>query len=209
MVDIETMSSKPHGAIASIGAVAFDPYGNDTVAGIEASRKFYVNLNMRDQISRHFDPDTLYWWLTQSPAAQRALVDPVPVPTIQGLLKYSDWCFSQKADRFWCLGATFDHVLMQTLFTSVARKNPAHYSRQLCFRSIAKFSGLERPEIPELVGHNALDDAIKQAIWMQQCIKHINFPPRGMTAMVESAEIMHTIITERTNEQQGPEVSSK
>jgi hypothetical protein len=42
MFDLETMGMAPNGAIASIGAVRFDPYGD------EISDPFYVVVDLKD-----------------------------------------------------------------------------------------------------------------------------------------------------------------
>lgn len=220
MVDLETMGAGPKAAVASIGAVAFDPHGDDDPAKIPEERKFYVVLDMRDQVKlgREFDPDTIYWWLTQDRAAQSTLTKN-QIPTIAGLTKYADWLYGHrdplKLDQVvWCLGATFDHVILTSMFQAIGRKSPTHYGAQLCFRTIAKFSGVSRPILRDNMAHNALDDAIKQAIWMQQCVRKM----RSVSFELDGRRIAEVVagdlptelrLTEERTNVEGPEASSK
>jgi hypothetical protein len=208
MVDLETMASSPRAAVASLGAVAFDPDGDDTVTSLlDLRRRFYVNLDLRDQPNRQFDGDTIYWWLSQPPATQQAiLMTENRLKVGEALVRFSDWCHTWAAQRAWCLGATFDHVIIEDLYRSLKRRNPIRYSNQLCARTIAKVADLERPELPELVAHNALDDCVKQVIWLQQCFKKLRNPTTVVNVELDGQKIAEQIVNnirERVNEQPG------
>jgi hypothetical protein len=167
MLDLETMSSRPNAAIASIAAVAFDP---SLIYSVEDFKdKFYVNVDLNQQPYRHFDGNTIYWWLKQDKAASDQLLSNVVLPD-QALQAFTDWYKKVDGKATWAYGATFDHVVLQTMFNDRLMQNPIHYRNQLCMRTIVRLFQRKRPEIPGLVAHNALDDCIVQAIWLQECI---------------------------------------
>ena len=68
MLDLETWGKEPGCAIRSIGAVAFDPYGDGPHA------MFYANV--LDPYGTK-DPETVQWWSEQSYAAQMVFHDNV------------------------------------------------------------------------------------------------------------------------------------
>jgi hypothetical protein len=176
MIDLETMSSKKNAAVASLGAVVFDPDGEDTVSKIiEEKRSFYTPLNMMRQGNRHFEASTIYWWLEQSEEARLAVRTgeaPAFNPVGQ-FVRFNTFLDTWSIKRAWCHGATFDHVILESLYTDCGVIYPIHYANQFCSRTVCKLSKIPKPELPELVGHNALDDAIRQVIWLQQSLKYL------------------------------------
>ena len=176
MIDIETMGVRPNSAVVSIGAVAFEPMNLDTVDSIMLdNRAFYVVLNLGKQKTRHFDPGTIYWWLKQSPEAQKAVLGGEEgVAPYGALMSLNGFIRKHSTKISWCLGATFDHVIVEDLYRDAGLDNPVQYHKQYCMRTLAGVLLVDRPKIPELVGHNALDDAIKQTIWLQMCFRELN-----------------------------------
>jgi DNA polymerase III epsilon subunit-like protein len=167
MIDLETMSSRPNAAIASIGAVAFDL---DKIYEVgDFTRTFYVNVDLNQQSYRHFSGDTIYWWLKQEKAASKQLLCDLVLPD-QALQMFTDWYKSVEGEKAWAYGAAFDHVVLQTMFNDRLMQNPIHYRDQLCMRTITRLSSYIRPNIPGLVAHNALADCITQTIWLQRCL---------------------------------------
>jgi len=164
MVDIETMGLAPDGAVASIGAVKFDPHG------VGVGEKFYTNVQIdgQEKFGRQITGSTVMWWLTQSEDARKALRgQELLLPA--ALRKFAEFVGS-KSIPSWAYGATFDHVILQRAYDAVNEKNSIHYRDQLCMRGLAKLWGNCEP--PEKVGtaHNALDDAVFQALWLQKIL---------------------------------------
>jgi hypothetical protein len=169
MIDLETMSTKPRAAIASLGAVLFDPYREQTVDELmQPTNIFYMRCDLRTQPQRHFDPDTIYWWLRQSHQARASLaVNPMPIHEV--LKHFTDFLTINQVKRGWSFGANFDHVVVQTMYNDFKAPYQIRYSEQLCARTICKMSGVTCPDSG--VGHDALDDAVRQARWLQSAFK--------------------------------------
>lgn len=72
MIDLETMGTSPGCAIASIGAVIFDP---ERPHDGSTAPEFYavVDLASCQSVGLTMDAGTVYWWLTQSQKAREAV----------------------------------------------------------------------------------------------------------------------------------------
>ncbi len=163
MVDLETMGSKPGSAIASIGAVAFDP-----VAGTLGA-EFYqvVDLVSCERAGLTLDASTVLWWLKQSDAA-RAALGGAKLDLRGSLARFAWWiedqCKSERP-RLWGHGGNFDEPMLAAACRAVSMPSPWRYSEGRCTRTIYELAGVELNRAAPEAGthHNALDDAKLQA----------------------------------------------
>lgn len=176
MIDLETFGSGPKAVIASIGAVLFDynepPNMNFT------DRQFYRKIDARTQPGREFNADTIYFWMNQPDAARKELTPVFKegerkpdhsnlVPLATALQELTSFCEKNKVEKLWCYGATFDHSILMDAYKQVKAKFPVSYRDLLDMRTFVYIMPkVERPNFG--TSHNALDDAINQAIWMQK-----------------------------------------
>lgn len=177
MIDMETMSSRNNAAIATLGAVAFNPDIITPLGEMDSRNFFNGYLDLRKQEGRHFDGDTIYWWLQQSLEARVALrpkFNVQPDEPRRVLQQFSDWCYTVGAKRCWSYGATFDNVLLVDIYRWVGLNCPIHYRDQACARTVIQLASLPRPQVAGLVAHGALDDAIVQTIWLQQSLTKLS-----------------------------------
>ena len=78
MIDLETLDVIPSATVLTIGAVKFDPFGDDVKN--KQSESFYVKVDIDscDKLGLTTSSATLDWWSQQSQAAQdEALVQKV------------------------------------------------------------------------------------------------------------------------------------
>jgi len=70
MIDLETLDVLPTATVLTIGAVKFDPFGEDQVQ--KSAEKFYVKVDLDscDALGLTTSESTLAWWGQQSKAAQ-------------------------------------------------------------------------------------------------------------------------------------------
>lgn len=163
MVDLETMGSKPGSAIASIGAVAFDP-----VAGTMGA-EFYqvVDLVSCERAGLTLDASTVYWWMTQGDAARQALGG--AKMGLRDALQRFAWFIDDQAKgerpRLWGHGGNFDEPMLAAACRAVSMPSPWRYSEGRCTRTIFEAAGVELDRAAPEAGthHNALDDAKLQA----------------------------------------------
>ena len=153
MIDIETMSKEKDAAIASIGAVHF------TEDGIVDTFYQTIDLASCKAAGLHVDPETVRWWLSQSPEALAALRKDT-IPLADALDKFDNWFPDSKA-CVWGNGVAFDNVIVSSAYKALARQIPWKWWNDRCYRTIKAV--IEVPEdAREGVHHNALDDAMHQ-----------------------------------------------
>lgn len=167
MIDLETMSTRGNAAIASIAAVPFDPEKISTYDELLSGPIFYEKVDLNWQEDRHFEANTIYWWLTQSEAARKGLINNVqPLPSVLHQLRI--WFEERKGEHHtWAYGGNFDHGVLRSAFIARDIIHPVGYQHEFCMRTAVRLARVKRPEIPEIIQHNALDDAIIQIIWLQ------------------------------------------
>ena len=163
MVDIETLDTDSTAIVTNIGAVAFTFEDK----GILSS--FYKRLETDDQYARGrtLSPSTIRFWLQQSDAARRELVE--QGDSVKKVLKgFSDWCKEVGVGSIWGNGNMFDNVILRSLFKTYGIKYPVTFRDDLDFRT-AKILALQKDPNYQLkwpsnpgVEHNALDDARNQ-----------------------------------------------
>ena len=164
MIDLETLGTGPKAVVLSIGAVFFDKE--------ELGNTFYAVLDTLSQetAGRVVDPKTVQWWSEQSEEAKTVLTAP-QIPT--GGVLHAFVSYLRATDiRIWGNGATFDNVILASLFEDFGVPKPWGYSADRCYRTLRNISNV-RGQLPNREGtyHNALDDAIYQAKCAQLYLK--------------------------------------
>lgn len=168
MLDTETFGLSPDSLIVSIGAVFFD----ETGLGING----YWPLELKNQIGRVIDPDTVAWWLQQSDDARHVFHSDVERHTIYEALTSLASAIT-KETLVWSNGADFDLPLLTHAYKAVGMSTPWGYKNTRCFRTLrAQFPDVEEPE--SLTKHNALDDAKWQASFLVEVMKKHNLELR-------------------------------
>jgi len=170
MIDLETLATSPDAAILTIGAVKFDPFGNDV--DFEEKDKFYVKVDLDscNDLNLTVSEDTLNWWATQSKEAQEEAFNSEGRIHIEdafaGLYKF---CWGSQ--RVWSNGAGFDVVICETVFNRIHKAIPWSYWQVRDVRTMFDL-GID-PKRPAVTAHNALEDAIAQAISIQNVCRKL------------------------------------
>lgn len=175
MIDLETMSSDMDAVICSIGAVKFDPYAPNLIEwkqmDLEALEPthFYINVDI-DSCLEHglkTSGSTIYWWLNQDKAAQAALQSPKPVKLELALGELIDWIRLNDVQHVWA-HANFDLSILHTAYAKCHMKLPWKYINARDVRTILHDKHVT---MPENYKHNALQDAMRQAIGVQRAMQ--------------------------------------
>lgn len=181
MVDLETLDTRQSAVVASIGAVAFDPYA---VGSSAIGDRFYVELTgdlmEQQRRGRTISADTVVWWMRQGQAAQQLFASPAPpgverVDTHEALVRFALFIEANggRDSEIWGNGADFDNVILGSLYEDFGIKRPWSYSRNRCFRTMKNISGVPHKTERFGVHHNALDDAITQVEHLQKINAHL------------------------------------
>lgn len=168
MIDLETLDVLPSATILTIGAVRFDPFGDDV--NNPTCKKLYIKVDVdsQDAIGSTISQGTLEWWAQQSAEAQEQAFDPNDrvnvVDTIEQLYKF---CWG--AERVWSHGAGFDVVICETLFRKVGKAVPWNFWQVRDTRTIFDI-GIDANR-PPVLKHHALEDAWNQAVGVQNVFR--------------------------------------
>ena len=172
MIDLETLGTKPDAPIISLGAVFFDPF-KGTVGP-----NFYMVLDVKEQIKygRKPDGDTLKWWMGQSGAAKKVFSDSAK-PVAEILQLFTKWIKAneQKKGRqgvyVWGNGSTFDISLMENIYIQYGLDAPWNYNSIMDLRTFKRFVGNGQQIKKSGTNHNAVDDALSQAVYVIEQMK--------------------------------------
>jgi len=168
MIDLETLDVKPTATILTIGAVKFDPFGDDV--NTPASEKFYVKVDIDscDQLGLTTSQSTLDWWSQQSKEAQdEAFSTEGRIPIRQAMNDLYKFCWG--AQRVWSHGAGFDVVICETIFSKLEKACPWNFWQVRDTRTL--FDIGINPQRPPVLKHHALEDAWNQAVGVQNVMR--------------------------------------
>jgi exodeoxyribonuclease VIII len=168
MIDLETLATSPDAAILTIGAVKFDPFGDDV--NDPKCTKFYtrVDLDSCDKIGLVTNDDTIAWWANQSKEAQdEAFRETDRVDIVDAMHQLYKFCWGAK--RVWSHGATFDIVICEHIFRKIGKAIPWSFWEVRDTRTL--FDIGINPNRPPVLKHHALEDAWNQAIGVQNVFK--------------------------------------
>jgi hypothetical protein len=164
MIDLETLDVTPTASILTIGAVRFDPFGDDL--NEPSCDKFYVKVDLDscDRLGCTVSEATLEWWANQSKAAQEEAFNP------EGRIDIVDafnqlYKFSWGAKRVWSHGASFDVPICENIFRKIGKAIPWQFWEIRCTRTLYDL-GID-PNRPPVLKHHALEDAWNQAVGVQ------------------------------------------
>jgi exodeoxyribonuclease VIII len=173
MVDLETLDTGPDAHILSIGAVAMHNH----------DQTFYSIPGTGDQ-GRAVDDGTIDWWLEQPEAARNEVLIDTGITLEQSLKDFIEFFKDVGATRVWSHGVDFDVVILIHAFKQHGLRPPwfftnVEHTRTLISTAQRLKNKTFEPDRGIVEGntfgfkatntgthHNALDDALFQAQWM-------------------------------------------
>ena len=168
MIDMETLDVLPTATVLTIGAVKFDPFGDDV--NEPNCDKFYVKVDVDscDRLGCTVSPDTVEWWSKQSQEAQDEAFSPDGRISIdEAMSQLYKFCWGAK--RVWSHGAGFDVVICEYLFRKIGKATPWSFWEVRDTRTLFDL-GID-PQRPPVLKHHALEDAWNQAVGVQNVFK--------------------------------------
>ena len=170
MIDLETLATSPDAAILTIGAVKFDPFGDDI--NEPNCEKFYVKVDLDscDRIGLVTSDDTIAWWGNQSKEAQEEAFSPDGrIDIVDAMNQLYKFCWGAK--RVWSHGAAFDIVICEHIFKKINKAIPWSFWQVRCTRTLFDI-GID-PKRPPVLKHHALEDAWNQAVGVQHVFQKL------------------------------------
>lgn len=170
MIDLETLATSPDAAILTIGAVKFDPFGDDF--NEPNCEKFYVKVDLDscDRIGLVTHEDTIAWWANQSKEAQdEAFSETGRIDIVDAMNQLYKFCWGAK--RVWSHGASFDVVICEHIFKKIGKAVPWSFWQVRCTRTL--FDIGINPTRPPVLKHHALEDAWNQTVGVQNVFRKL------------------------------------
>ena len=165
MVDLETLATTPNAMILTLGAVQFDPFSD------QIYNELYMRIDIDDQekLNREINDDTVNWWAKQnSEIMEEAFSTENRIPLEESIQLFHK--FAWGCDKIWSHGAVFDIIILENLYRQLNKPVPWNYFQ--C-RDTRTLFDLVDPEMPTSNKHNALEDAKRQAIGVQNVYKKL------------------------------------
>jgi hypothetical protein len=169
MIDLETLSTRSRAVILSIGAVI--------LADDDIIEHYYVELDAQEQIetyNRHVDVGTIAWWMRQNHLAQRVFQPVKPVSLLTALSGLGHMLPGPLWEnvQVWSNGATFDIPIVNSAYADIGGKSPWGYQNERCYRTLKNlFPSVKADSMQTQVEHNALDDALYQALHLRKLLQ--------------------------------------
>ena len=168
MIDLETLDITPTASVLTIGAVRFDPFGDDVKDPTCDKLYIRVDLDSCEDIGCTINPETVDWWGRQSQAAQDEAFDPQYRISVQDAMNQL-YKFCWGAKRVWSHGAGFDVIILEHLFRKIGKAVPWSFWEVRDTRTL--FDIGINPNRPPVLKHHALEDAWNQAVGVQNVFK--------------------------------------
>ena len=164
MIDLETLATSPNSAVLTIGAIRFDPFGND-IEEDQCDRLYVkVDLDSCDELNLDVNEDTIAWWSQQSKEAQDEAFSTDGRIHIREAMDQL-YKFAWGCNRVWSHGASFDTVICENIFRKLNKAVPWKFWQVRDTRTLFDL-GLD-PKRPPVLKHHALEDAWNQAVGVQ------------------------------------------
>lgn len=157
MIDLETWNNTSDAVVVQIGACYFD---RDTK---EIGKEFEIHVDATTEIQRGFTigADTLYWWFTQSSAAQRLAMGNERSRKLSMAAWRAFNHFLKGAESIWSHGS-FDFPIVNTHMKKLGIVPAYKYWAGKDLRTLVDLAGIDHRAYKKKAGvgvlHNALDD---------------------------------------------------
>lgn len=179
MLDLETLSTKTHAAVISIGVCAFDQDQK-----VIASEGWAIRAA---DWHGHVDPKTVKWWMEQNEAARNYSFSGT-TSSLDAALAYKNFVDQWGGDELWANDPDFDVTILKHWWERVQEHHrfilgdfpggPLRHRLPRSYRTIvaeAKRLGISTDHVfsPSSVAHNPVDDACNQARVVVHIRNHI------------------------------------
>lgn len=165
MLDFESLSLQPNAVVLSAGICEIWPECEG------ARRTAYWEFNVSFQAIRHIDPETVAWWMGQETKP--------PMTGTDGFWRIFGFLRELEVTHeiiLWANGTDFDISVLKDIAYENHQILPFKYSNVRDFRTMRKCFPLPKDkEPPTIAKHNALEDALWQARYLEELVAYYGF----------------------------------
>lgn len=173
MIDLEMMSTRPNAQIVQIGAVMFEPRSGGKILNQHGLNVF---VQIQDG-GGAIDNSTVAFWLQQPNAKTLGkALETTAVPLDEALRQLTELPF--KADLTWeQIGAVWakpskcDLPILESAYSLFGLAPPWEHWKSMCAKTLFNLvGGMPFVDTSGLTAHDALDDALVQAMATQKAL---------------------------------------
>ena len=182
MLDLETLSTRPHAVILVIAAIKFERNSSwpEKVDEKELDKldTFYRRITINSCLRRdlHIDEETRKWWNKQPAEIKyESLENPDRITLEQALTEFRDWFGTNPKTHIWGNGSGFDCSILGEAYKRCDMDIPWKFWMERDLRTIMDIGNVNNRSLPQYNMHHALYDAYRQVIGLQRSIKNIEY----------------------------------
>ena len=167
MIDFETLGRTPDTVVIQIGACYFDRQTG------EIGDMYQTNIDIQSEINAGFrvDGSTIKWWMKQSREAQKSVLALPLVASANAWFRLND--FVRRCKHIWS-HATFDIPIFIAHLDRFKMYPTFRYTLARDIRTVVDLAEMDWSNVKDVgVAHHAIDDCIKQANYVSDCLKKI------------------------------------
>lgn len=172
MLDLETLGTKPSSLMLTLGAVRFNPWGDDSGSTLESMDTFYrrVSVDSFEGLDHTIDDDTLAWWGRQTEEVREEAFAEADRHDVRDVLRdFHRWC--KGVDAVWANGSGFDLNIIEHFCRELKRGWPWNYWQARDARTL--YSLVPDLERPKVAAHHALWDCWSQVVGVQSAFSKL------------------------------------
>jgi hypothetical protein len=180
MMDLETLSVRPHAVILVIGAIKFNRGEtwdeNIDTKGLEKLDTFYIRVKINSCVKAglHTDSTTEKWWEEQDEDVKyEALKNPDRVTLKTALGKFKEWYGNHPRRKIWGNGSSFDCTILGEAYKRCGLTIPWKFWLERDLRTIMDLGEVKMCDLPQYQKHHALYDCYRQIIGFQKAEKNL------------------------------------
>ena len=178
MLDLESLSTRPHAVILVIGAIKFRRGETWSEKPIDLKNRdcFYRRIKIDSCVNAglHIDPQTEKWWSEQDEDVRYdALENPDRVTLKTALREFKDWFGGHHRTKIWGNGSGFDCTILGEAYKRCGMEIPWKFWLERDLRTIMDLGDVRACDLPQYQKHQALWDVYRQIIGFQRAEKNL------------------------------------
>ncbi len=171
MVDLETLSTRCHAAIAVLAAVKFDRHEEDKEYESKHSFHALIDLQSCKNVGLDVDNKTIEWWNKQDPTIKKEIFEGERKPLREVLENFGKWFYG--SEKVWSQGASFDIPILEEAMKRSGISIPWKFFNVRDTRTMYDLAGMKSKDLPTGDLHHALEDCKRQVWGVQEAYRRL------------------------------------
>ena len=180
MIDLETLSVRPHAVILIIGAIKFNRDevwdAKKTYKDLNPKNVFYERITIPscENVGLHTDKETKKWWSEQEEKVQfEAIHNPDRITLPEALRRFKSWF--RGSYKVWGHGSSFDISILGEAYVRCGMTIPWKFWLVRDTRTLFDLGDIRMSDLPDNGKHHALHDCYRQIIGLQMSLKNLKY----------------------------------